>query len=139
MESSVYVGSPAHISSSISEIDMLMLLLLAAGVHMDQSPCANARTALGEVIKTDSWGAAPPNTRVRFAAVAGHSCSQCSIVSASASQCGQIDEKLDSMMFLYGVQCTQRVIGSAHFSVVPLVPRHNAREVLGRGNHQRLF
>ena len=52
----------------------LLLLLLAAGWrHMDQSPCANARTALGFDTKTDRWGAIPPNTRIRFTAVAGHS------------------------------------------------------------------
>ena len=39
---------------------------------MDQSPCANASTALGDSTKTDNGGAAPPNPRMRFAAVAGH-------------------------------------------------------------------
>ena len=38
---------------------MLLFLLLAAGVHTGQSLCANARTVLGEVTNTDSWGTAP--------------------------------------------------------------------------------
>ena len=43
---------------------MCVFLLLAAGVHTGKSPCANARKVLGEVTKTDSWGAAPPPTHV---------------------------------------------------------------------------
>ena len=78
-------------------------LLLAAGVHTGQIPFANARTVLGEVTKTDSWGAALPpplNTGIRFPAVAGHYWSRCSSVSASMSQWGQIEDKFDSTMLL---------------------------------------
>ena len=72
-----------------------LLLLLAAGWrHMDQSPCANARTALGFETKIDRWGAPPPqNTCIRFTAIAGHSWIQCSSGSGSDSQWGQVGEE----------------------------------------------
>ena len=52
-------------------------------VHMDGSPCTNAITASGCSIRADSRGAAPPNSRIRLRAVAGHSWSQCSSVSGA--------------------------------------------------------
>ena len=52
---------------------LLLLLLITMRHHMDQSPCANASTALGDFTNTDNGGVAPPNPRMRFPAVAGHS------------------------------------------------------------------
>ena len=77
---------------------LLLLLLYAARHHMDQSTCANVSIALGDSTKTDNGGAAPPNPRMRFAAVAGHSCSQWSKVSSPPSQKGHCGEELLMML-----------------------------------------
>ena len=76
-------------------------------VHMDGSPCANAITASGCSIRADSRGAAPPNSRIRLRAVAGHSWSQCSSVSGAPWQCGQVAEESASTMFRYAASLWQ--------------------------------
>ena len=87
---------------SVAGFLLLLLLLLAAcdWRHKVQRPCANARTALGFDTKMDRGGATPPNTRIRFAAVAGQTCSQCSRVSKPSSQWGHVGDELESTTFL---------------------------------------
>ena len=85
---------------------MLLLLLYTARHHIDLSPCANDSTALGDSTNTDNGGADPPKPRMRFAAVAGHSCSQCSKISSHPSQKGHCGEEL-LMMLMYAANLVQ--------------------------------
>ena len=74
---------------------------------MDGSLCANSITASGCSTMADSGGAAPPNSRIRLRAVAGHSWSQCSSVTGAPWQCGQVAEKSASTMFRYATSLWQ--------------------------------
>ena len=74
---------------------------------MDGSPCENAITAYGCSTRADSGSAAPPNSRIRLRAVAGHFWIQCSSVSGAPWQCGQVAEESASTMFRYAASLWQ--------------------------------
>ena len=78
-----------------------VVVVVVRGVAFTWTGCANAITASGCTTRADSRGAAPPNSRIRLRAVAGHSRSQCSSVSGAPWQCGQVAEESASTMFRY--------------------------------------
>ena len=94
-------------SSQILHIEPICCCCSRRSVHMDGSARANAITASGCSTRADSGGAAPPNSRIRLRAVAGHSWSHCSSVSWAPWQCGQVAEESASTMFRYAASLWQ--------------------------------